>query len=91
MTVPTTEIGKESLMSNTSDSQPRPDRDHDASLLFNLAEAVLLGYPVLVLIGEVPGDEREAEVLLSSHFEELDPEMQQTFVESAIAELRATI
>ena len=42
MTIPT-KIDKESLMSKTSDSQARPDRDHDASLLFNLAEAILLG------------------------------------------------
>ena len=78
-------------MSKTSDSRARPDRDHDASLLFNLAEAVLLGYPVLVLIGEVPDDKRDTEVLGSSHFEALDPELQQAFVESAIPELRATI
>jgi hypothetical protein len=91
MTIPTTKIGNEFLMPKTLDSQARPDRDHDASLLFNLAEAVLLGYPVLVLIGEVPHDKRETEVIASSHFEELDPELQKALVESAIAELRATI
>jgi hypothetical protein len=91
MTIPTTKIGKESLMSTTSGGQARSDRDHNASLLLNLAEAILLGYPAMVLIGEVPDDKRETEVLASSHFEELDPELQQAFVESAIADLRATI
>jgi hypothetical protein len=78
-------------MSKTTHGQARPEREPNADLLLDLAEAIILGYPVVVLIGEVPGDERETEVLASSHFEELDPELQQAFVESAIAELRTTI
>ena len=43
------------------------------------------------MIGEVPGDERETEVLTSSHFDELDQELQTAFLESVIVELRNTI
>jgi hypothetical protein len=68
-----------------------PEREPNADLLLDLAEAIVLGYPVIVVIGEVPGDERETEVLTSSHFDELDQELQAAFIESAIAELRNTM
>jgi hypothetical protein len=74
----------------TSCGPAQPEREPNANLLLELAEAIVLGYPVVVLIGEVPDDNGETEVLASSHFEELSSERQSAFIESAIAELRAT-
>jgi hypothetical protein len=81
----------ETLMSKTAHGPARPEREPNAELLLDLAEAIVLGYPVIVVIGEVPGYERETEVLTSGHFDELDEELQAAFLESAIRELRNTM
>ncbi len=67
-------------MSNSSSSHEiRSEPETNAHLLLEVAEAIVLGYPVMVMIGEVPGDERETEVLTSSHFDALDQELQSAF------------
>ena len=78
-------------MSKSSDYQMhRPEPETDARLLLEVAEAIVLGYPMMVMIGEVPGDERETEVLTSSHFHALDQDLQSAFRDSAIVGLTNT-
>ena len=77
-------------MFESSHGQARPpDTELNARLLLDLAEAVILGYPVLVLIGEIPSDERGTDVITSSHFEGLDQQQQKALIEFAIEELNA--
>ena len=79
-------------MSNSSSSHEiRSEPETNARLLLEVAEAIVLGYPLMVMIGEVPGDERETEVLTSSHFDALDQELQSAFRDSAIVELTNTV
>ena len=79
-------------MTKSSNSQAhQPETEPNARLLLDVAEAIVLGYPVMVMIGEVPGDERETEVLTSSHFDALDQELQSAFRDSAIVELTNTV
>jgi hypothetical protein len=62
--------------------------ESNAQLLLSLAEAVVLGYPVLAVIGDIPSDERDTEVLASSHFRALDWDQQGAFTEAAIVRFR---
>jgi hypothetical protein len=80
------------MMPKSSDYQAhQPETETNARLLLDVAEAIVLGYPVMVLIGEVPGDERETEVLTSSHYHALDQDLQSAFRDSAIMGLTNTI
>jgi hypothetical protein len=82
-------LSNELIMANYShEHSQNPKTAPNAHLLHDLAEAIVLGYPVIVMIGEVPGDERKTEVLRSLHFEGLDHQKQNAFVESAIVELK---
>jgi hypothetical protein len=84
-------LSKDEIMSKYSHEQQQQESKNNAYLLQDVAEAIVLGYPVIVIIGEVPGGERETEVLTSSHFDGLDRKLQTAFLNSAIVELRNTV
>lgn len=72
------------------DTSDLPDRDsaNDAELLFAVSEALILGYPILVVIGECDGKEGDPEILSGTLFEELNLEQRKTLIEATIEELR---